>query len=332
MTVDESGEHRAGLSGADGSLRVEELRPPYDLRVGDTAWLGVSEPHPVIEVEGEEVLVARSITVEVRAPGCGREICVVDVVTTSPTGHGETTASGLGLVTVEHQSRASMEEIEAHALVHDAAFEHVAYARGVDALEAAPVDTREILLEEGTRVTLDVPGDASFAIASRLPLIEGASWRMARSAAAPPTKELLHRSSRAWSGTQSLDDDPPGLPLPVGPEILRPLAGGALAARGASLSWTPEPRALFTVDVADVERGAFRYRVVTNASDLPFRRLEALGLPRLRPGTHTFALATAPFSSVDDAVSADGVVRGRRFDERRAGAATYETIPFTVSP
>jgi hypothetical protein len=192
------------------------------------------------------------------------------------------------------------------------------------------VPTKEVLVDDAS-VTLDVPGGASFEVGPRLPKIPGATWRMERSAAAPPTATELHRSSRAWSGRLALDRDPPALPLPVGPEILRPLAGGALSARGAGWSWASDPRTLFTIDVVDVARGAFCYRVLTNDSDLPPRRLEALGLARLSPGAHTFSLETSPFTSVDDAVSSDAATRRRRFDLQRAGAATYETIAFTVS-
>lgn len=339
LAVDRTGERREGTTDARGGFWIEELRPPYDLRVGDTAWLGVTRVDPVVEIEGEETLVSEEVVVEVGAPPCGREACVVDVVSVSRTGRGGATAirrdrAGPTTVIFQHGSR-EHEEIEVHALVHDAAFTVVAYARGRGVLEAQAVETRELSLDDdddGVTLTLDVPGGASFAIGRRLPRVEGATWRMERRAVAPSTASVIHRSSRAWSGTLAIDDDPPALPLPVGPEILRPHAGGLLSGRGTGLSWGVDPRTLFTADVVDVARGAFRYRVVTNASELPSRRMEALDFPRLRPGAHTLSLTTAPFAGVDEAVSSDVEERRRRFDERRAGAGTYETIAFTVSP
>lgn len=341
VTVDRTGDRRESVTGGLGEISVEELLPPYDLRVGDVAYLGVSRADPVIEVPREEPFFVETVSVEVRAPPCGREVCIVDVVSTSLTGEGAATVSGTGWVTVQHASR-RREPIDVHALVHDAAFSAVAYGRGRGVIEAGRVETREIAFERAAgdadeTVTLDVPGahgvpGASFAIDRRIPLVVGASWRIERRAVAPPTATLIHRSSRAWSGAQALERDPPALPLPIGPEIERPLGAGELSARGAGLSWSPDPRTLFTVDVADVARGVFRYRIVTNASDLPFRRIEALGFPRLRPGAHTLSLTTAPLTDVDEAVSSDVTERRLRFDERRGGAATYETIPFTAIP
>lgn len=339
VTVDDTGELRDGVTGADGSLDVEELRPPFDLRVGDTAFLGVKRSDLVIEVDGEEdTAPAKEVLAEVHVPMCGRDPCIVEVVSTSLDGEGHATVIGEGFVTLQHVFRGrEASTIDVHVLAHDAAYTTVAYGRGRDAIDVSPVETTEILVDPDVAVTLDVPGadgvpGASFAIGAVLPRIPGATWRMERSASAPPTKTLLHRSSRAWSGTEPIDHDPPALPLPVGPEISRPLAGGSLSARGAGFSWSSEPSTLFTVDVLDVARRTFRYRILTNASDLPFRRIEALGFPRLTPGAHTLSIATAPFTSLEEAVSPDAVTRGRRFDLRRAGGATYETIPFTAVP
>lgn len=339
VTVDDTGELREGVSGPDGALEVEELRPPYDLRVADTAYLGVARVDPVVEVERDEEERAppEEVFVEVHAPSCGRDPCIIDLVSTSLEGEGRATALGEGFITLQHVFRGrSASEIDVHVLAHDADYTTVAYGRGRELVEAAPVETADILVDPDAVVTLDVPGadgvpGASFVVASRLPRVAGATWRMERSAAAPVTSTRLHYSSRAWSGTEPIDHDPPALPLPVGPRISRPLAGGVLSARGAGLSWTSDPRTLFTVDVTDVARGAFRYRLITNASDLSFGRIEALGFPRLQPGAHTLSLTTAPFTGIDEAVSSDAVVRGRRFDLRRAGAATYETIPFTAT-
>jgi hypothetical protein len=333
VTVDLDGERIEAITGPRGELDVEEVRPPYDLRVGDTVYLAVTRHDPVLEIDREEDHAPpQEVLVEVHPPACGREPCIIDVVTTSRDGEGRATAIGEGPIAISHGFRGrEASEIEVHVLAHDEAFTTVAYARGHGELWPAGVETREVLVDDAT-VTLDVPGGASFEIGPRLPSIAGATWRMDRSAAAPPNATELHRSSRAWSGALALDRDPPALPLPVGPEILRPLAGGALSARGAGWSWASDPRTLFTIDVIDLARGAFCYRVLTNDSDLPPRRLEALGLARLSPGAHTFSLETSPFTSVDDAVSPDVVARRRRFDVKRAGAATYETIAFTVSP
>jgi hypothetical protein len=332
VTVDLDGERSEAVTGPSGELEVEELRPPYDLRVGDTVYLAVTRPDPVLEVDREEERAPpEEVVVEVHPPSCGRGPCIIDVVTTSRDGEGRATAVGEGPVAVSHIFRGrDASEVTAHVLAHDEDFASVAYARGHGTLWPTRVETNEVAADDAS-VRLDVPGGASFEVRKRVPWIPGATWRMERSAAAPPTAMVLHRSSRAWSGILALGRDPPALPLPVGPEILRPVAGGALSARGAGWSWASDPRALFTIDVVDVARGAFCYRVLTNDGDLPPRRLEALGLARLSPGAHTFSLETSPFTSVDDAVSSDAATRRRRFDMKRAGAATYETIAFTVS-
>lgn len=366
-TVDRNGESWDGISEADGSLRVEGLHPPYDLRVGDTAWLGVSRRDPRVEVSADERTAAPiTIALGVLAPPGA---VLVDVVSSSARGTGSASVvatpnadgDGVAVVTLAHEFRArATSDVLLHVLVHDAGFAVVGYARvlvpladvgntEVDAGSVRPflvATTEPLALDANVEVTLDVPGaagvpGASFALPSfelgarrglRLPRIDGATWRMKASATAPPTLLSLHRSSQAWSGSLPIGHDPLALPLPVGPEITRPLAGGALSARGAGLSWNDDPGALFTADVIDEARGVFRYRIVGVATDLPFRRIENLGFPRLRPGPHTLSLTTAPFASVDDAVSPDPLARTRRFDERRSGGATYETVPFTVTP
>jgi hypothetical protein len=320
---DRNGMRDEGVTGPDGSLISEGAFPPYDLLVDDTAFLGVSRRDPFVVLSHPTVHTqhVRPIAVTVTGACTG---CVVDVVGVSAS--GTAFDSGNGVLKVSPPALED-ESVAVHVLVHDPDYTTFAYAR-VDTTAAAvtvaplPVVTTDpMTLDSGAEVALDVPGGGWFRIGSRIPKIDGASWRVKVRSTRAPAPPLLYGTSTAWSGALAIGASAPSLYLDDPPIV---------TADTTALSWSGTPGMLATADVMDVTHGAYRYRVVTNEASVTFDRLQRLGLASLLPGAHTVTLATSGATAIDDALSADPTVRGSRTDEHRPGGSTYQRVAFNT--
>jgi hypothetical protein len=258
------------------------------------------------------------------------------------------------------------ETIDVHVLVGDAEYTQYAYAHltrvavhpgepsDLGVVVPIPVESTEPMsisghtngMPEGWQWTLasqlELPGGAAMPLrydwsatsSMRLPNLAGATWRVGAWAQHPPTPDrpYFHRSSQAWSGTLPLSTTNIALDVPVAPEPLRPAMEGTLSRRGVGLAWDGGAPALASVVVVDLVRGRQRFRVFTAEAEVPLRRLEALGLPRLEPGEHVFDLTTTPGAIVDEVAEPDAHLRRSRADIHVPGATTYQRFRFVVTP
>lgn len=194
---------------------------------------------------------------------------------------------------------------------------------------------------------LDLPGHAAMAFSYgsnrdetlRLPMIHGATFRANVWMQHPAVvdRPQFHNAVQAWSGTQALapDGGTLSLVLPFAPTPIRPEMDGQLSAGGLGLAWTNPsgaPMPLTEITVARVDTGAVRYRVWTASDEIPFTKLESLGIQPLAPGDHVIGITSSPIDSLDDAVHPDAGVRHARWNVRRRGATTYQRFRFKVTP
>jgi hypothetical protein len=314
------------------------------------------------------------IRVEVKLPPCPAtmDACWVAVTTASATGGGTRAGSyvagtGTVLYEVDHVGATSPgEPVDVHVLVGDADSSSYGYARS-QAIVAPPGEATDAgtvtplpvevsapvtiaadgaSLPEGRQWTvvsqLELPGGALLRLRSdvgpvstlRLPLLSGATWRVAASAEAPSSPEhpSLARSSEVWSGTLPLTTTRVSLVAPAAPATVRPTVEGPLSRRGLGLAWDGAPPALASVALLDVGRAALILRAYTSQPALALARLEALGLPRLEPGVHLLDVATTPGANVDELTEPDPQARRERFDVHVPGATAYQRFRFQVTP
>lgn len=194
---------------------------------------------------------------------------------------------------------------------------------------------------------LDLPGHAALAFSYgsnreeslRFPVIHGATMRANAWMQHPAVvdRPQFHSAVQAWSGSRTdfADGGTLSLVLPFAPTLIRPEMDGQLSAGGLGLAWTNPAGTtlpLNEVTVARVDTGALRMRVWTSSDEIPFAKLQMLGLKPLQPGDHVLGLTSSPADALDDAVHPDPVVRHGRYDVRRRGAATYQRFRFKVAP
>ncbi|HVM69010.1 MAG TPA: carboxypeptidase-like regulatory domain-containing protein [Gaiellaceae bacterium] len=198
-----------------------------------------------------------------------------------------------------------------------------------------------------TAISLDLPGAAA---AGAAPFVVAEEAAASTTFSVPLAPEVMvfasvsashprgerqggfFRSTEAWSGGRGPSEVPFGVDVAPGPEIVRPAVGGIFSRRGRGFAWVSLGIAgLATLTVAERARGGARLRVLTSGEGVPLDRLAVLGLPKLDLGDHVLDLVTSPGAGVDDAVSPDPVVRGRREDRSRPGTKTYLRVPFRVT-
>jgi hypothetical protein len=257
------------------------------------------------------------------------------------------------------------ESLDVHVLVGDAQYTQYAYAHlpHVPAHPGEPMDlgmTTPLPVPSGDPITigghasrlpdgwqwtlaseLDVLGggtiplryDWSPSSELRLPLLPGATWRVAAWAQHPPVEDrpYFHRSSQAWSGTLPLTATNVAIEVPLAPETTHPTLEGRLSRRGQGLAWLAPSPALASVVLVDLERGQQRFRAFTSAAEIGLHRLFALGLSPLDPGDHVFDLTTTPGANVDELTQPDERQRRRRFDVHVPGSTTYQRFRFQVT-
>lgn len=377
VTVGHDRDRRAGITGPGGAIAVEGVAPPYDLLVqgspdnGPTVYLGLTSPDPYIALlERDGVTVAapsQTIRVGIRAPSCGRERCIVDVMSASRSGDGnastlsEPTADddAIAIVEVSHvwwaAKPAEGEKIAIHALVHDVENRTFAYG-SVAGIEPAPGEMRDTGLLRATAlattapltpggvmssvaadalwstlITLDVPG------ASGAP---GPAFALAAATASAVTTRLPILAGASWrvmvtAMTPGRASTAWSGSCDVGdgaPRLELPPAPSDVAIEDGRLRWRAGASALAIIDVVDVARASHRYRIVTNETDVALGRLEDLGLRGLEKGAHELALTIAPDVSLNETVDPDPAVRSRQRDVRRAGVASYARVAVDVIP
>ncbi|MDB5217449.1 MAG: hypothetical protein JWO86_5376 [Myxococcaceae bacterium] len=257
------------------------------------------------------------------------------------------------------------ETVDVHVLIGDADYTQYAYAH-VDHVAARPgeltdvgvVTAAEIGSSEPVSIAartpgapadwgwtlaseLELPGGAPMSLryewsassAMRLPILPGATWRVAAWVQHPPTPDrpYFQRSAQAWSGTLPLETTNVALTVPAVPEPMRPALEGPFSRRERALVWDGHAPALASVVLVDLARSEQRFRVFTAEPDVPLRRLEALGLRRIDHGAHVLDLTTTPGATVDELTDPDESHRKDRFDLRVAGGTTYQRFRFTVT-
>lgn len=226
-------------------------------------------------------------------------------------------------------------------------------------LEPVPVPASEPLLvsalvrgpaaawSPSIATSIDLPGNAALAFAYgsnreeslRFPIIHGATFRTNAWMQHPAVvdRPQFHSAVQAWSGSQPIarDGGTLSLVMPSAPMPIRPEMDGILSAGGLGLAWTNPPGAplpLNEITVARVDTGALRLRVWTSSDEVPFAKLQSLGIQSLKPGDHVLGMTSSPVDALDDAVHPDATVRHARYDTRRRGATTYQRFRFKVTP
>jgi hypothetical protein len=194
---------------------------------------------------------------------------------------------------------------------------------------------------------VDLPGGAPLAFSYgmerqetlRLPLIHGATFRANAWMQHPAVADRpqFHSAVQAWSGMLPIEPDggAVSLAVPLAPAPVRPEMDGHLSAGGLGLAWTnpsSAPMPLTEITVARVDTGVLRYRVWTIGDEVPFAKLETLGIQPLQPGDHVIGITSSPVDVLDDIVHPDGAVRRARYDVRRRGATSYQRFRFQVTP
>ena len=275
----------------------------------------------------------------------------------------------MGVYDVDHTWREPTtrpgESIDVHVLVGDAHYAEYSYARVIriaarpgepsdlGTLVPMPVESTDPVhvaghangLPTGWQWTLasqlELPGGAMIALrydwvaasAMRLPQLPGATWQVGAWMQHPPTPDrpYFHRSSQAWSGTLPLTTANVSIAVPDAPETTRPIMEGSLSRRGPGFAWDGATPALASLAVVDLLRGRQRFHAFTADADVPFARLEALGLARLEPGEHVLDLTTTPGTSVDELTQLDPHKRKARFDRHVPGATTYQRFQLMVT-
>lgn len=225
-------------------------------------------------------------------------------------------------------------------------------------LEPAPVPASEPLLvsalvrgpaaawSPSIATWLDLPGNAALAFSygsnreesMRVPVIHGATFRANAWMQHPAVADRpqFHSAVQAWSGSQPVarDGGTLSLVMPVAPTPIRPQMDGHLSAGGLGYAWTNPPGAplpLNEITVARVDSGVLRVRVWTSSDEIPFSKLQTLGVQPLQPGDHVIGITSSPTDSLDDAVHPDATIRHARYDVRRRGSATYQRFRFKVT-
>ena len=258
------------------------------------------------------------------------------------------------------------EMIDVHILVGDAQYTHYAYAQFVHVearpgeltdlgmttpvpIESSPPVTvsergvaqaegwqftlaSQLLLSDGATIALRYDWAASSAL--RLPLLPGAGWQVAgwTQNAPNPDDPSFHLSMQAWSGTLPLSTANVAFDLPTPPAPLRPTMAGDFSRRGAGFAWDGTHPGLAELVVVDATHGGEKLHAFTADAEVSLKRLDALGLARLRQGEHTMDLTTTPGMTADELTEPDAPKRRERFDVDSPGAITYQRFRFVVTP
>jgi len=137
-----------------------------------------------------------------------------------------------------------------------------------------------------------------------LPNIPGATfqvsaWRSAEDVTDPDTGDRL-LSQRTQVHTEQLPLSTTNVELEItkGPSTLRPQPMGTLSRATAGFAWEPTPGRIGQLDVYDVFQKKVVAIVSTAASEIPFDRLQAIGIT-FRDGRHNLTLTTQPGTSID---------------------------------
>lgn len=113
----------------------------------------------------------------------------------------------------------------------------------------------------------------------------------------------LSRTDPRLEVSEHFEEPPPPAPRtlptpPAPPRPVTPAQGGTLAASSAGIVWESEGAHVTIVTVTNAH-GERLFRVFTEQNDVPFAKLEALGIPRLSLGTYTLELETSSASTLE---------------------------------
>jgi hypothetical protein len=342
-----------GLGRAEAAIRLDEhdssaLPPPERIRLGVVGPPGV---------EGE-LLVTTSSASGVGAASSGAlhpgEVTVLEVdhtfvrawlapgervrvhVLVRPSGGGETALGHVGSFgygvfdagAADPGARADLGIVTvaaADATVHDVVVDGAAMSSGWSIGAQAA-----LRFVDGAEIPLGAISAGALRV--RVPSLPGASWCIAAAAerltSAPGD---LHAGSQVRACTAvGAALAPADLVLASVPALLAPQPAEGLSRLGHGLRFVPrEGPTVFDARLV-LEGGAVLVRVLTEAPDVPFARLVALGIPRLARGPAVLDLRTEEGRGLDDLADPSQLPVGATIARRTL--RTSRRVRFVVTP